>query len=87
MEVGTCVGPRGLMHGGASEGVTYESLCHHHLIPHQFKWEKSSVGRNRKRKKKKERKEKGKGKERKEKGEKKKERTTRFSSDRQCFNR
>ena len=31
------------MHGGKSEGVTHESLCHHHLIPHQFEWEKSSV--------------------------------------------
>ena len=27
---------------GKSEGVTHESLCHHHLIPHQFEWEKSS---------------------------------------------
>ena len=31
------------MHGGKSEGVTHESMCHYHLIPHQFEWEKSSV--------------------------------------------
>ena len=30
------------MHGVKSEGVTHESMCHHHLIPHQFEWEKSS---------------------------------------------
>ena len=31
------------MHGGKSEGLTHESLCHHHWIPHQFEWEKSSM--------------------------------------------
>ena len=31
------------MHGGKSEGVTHESMCHHHLILHQIEWEKNWV--------------------------------------------
>ena len=41
------------MHGGKSEGLTQESMCHHHLIPHQFEWEKSledEIEKERKRK-------------------------------------
>ena len=67
MAWGPCVRPHGLMHGGKSEGVTHESLCHHHLFPHQFEWEKEF---GMMKKKKKGMREKGKGKERKEKGEK-----------------
>ena len=43
------------MHGGNSEGVTHESLCHNHLIPHQFEWEKSSMDEIEKERKRKER--------------------------------
>ena len=68
------------MHGGKSEGLTHESLCHHHWIPHQFEWEKSSMNEIEKEI---ERKEKGR-REKERKG--KKERTSRFSSDRRLFN-
>ena len=66
------------MHGGKSEGVTHESLCHHHLIPHQFEWEKSSEDEIEKERKEGEGKRKGRGKG-------KKERTSRFFFDRRCF--
>ena len=59
-------------HMASCMGVTHESLCHHHLIPHQFEWEKEFGGMKNK---KKGIREKGKGKERKEKGEKRKEPT------------
>ena len=45
---------------GKSEGVTHESMCHHHLIPHQFKWEKNSVDEIEKERKEGEEKRKGK---------------------------
>ena len=35
--------------------MTHESMCHHHLIPHQFKWEKNSVDEIEKERKRKER--------------------------------
>ena len=43
------------MHEGKSEGVTHESLSHHHLIPYQFEWEKSLVDEIEKERKRKER--------------------------------
>ena len=39
------------------------AMCHHHLIPHQFEWEKSSMDEIEKRNKRKGKREKGKGKE------------------------
>ena len=48
------------MHEGKSEGVTHESLSHHHLIPYQFEWEKSLVDEIEKERKEEEGKRKGK---------------------------
>ena len=39
---------------GKSKGVTHALMCHHHLIPHQFEWEKNLVDEIEKERKRKE---------------------------------